>query len=220
MRYESAGKMDDLEEAIELLREALSVIPSDHPYRSFSAQLGSALMKRYTATGDPKYLEECVVAYRDAATLETSSILDRFRSSCAWATLTNSSHPSAMEAYEHAVGLLPRLASLGMDLQARQESLIKSDGLAPDAANYAILVGNLEKAVEFLEEGRAVFWSQVLRLCTPLVDFILWLPRWQKSCKKSRPPLKQGHFETCLGSPAKLPTNSEAWKKRLPVTAA
>ena len=31
-------------------------------------------------------------------------------------------------------------------------------------------------AVELLEEGRAVFWSQVLQLCTPLSELLLKAP--------------------------------------------
>ena len=63
---------------------------------------------------------------------------------------------------------MPELAALGLDVQSRQESLVnETDGLAREAAGCAIRVGDLAKAVEFLETGRSVFWSQFLTLRSP-----------------------------------------------------
>ena len=42
-----------------------------------------------------------------------------------------------------------------------------SDGLARDAARCAIRSGCLKKAIELLEVGRSIFWSQVLSLRSP-----------------------------------------------------
>ena len=42
-----------------------------------------------------------------------------------------------------------------------------SDGLARDAARCAIRSGHIDKAIELLEAGRSIFWSQVLSLRSP-----------------------------------------------------
>jgi hypothetical protein len=64
---------------------------------------------------------------------------------------------------------LPQLAALSFDIQSRQEALTDgSDGLARDASSCAIGAGSLDKAIEFLEAGRTIFWSQALSLRTPL----------------------------------------------------
>jgi len=79
------------------------------------------------------------------------------------------SHKSAMDAYQAAVELLPRLAMLDSALQVRQRALTSgSDGLACDAAACTIRSCWYDKAVELLEEGRAIFWSQALELRTPM----------------------------------------------------
>ena len=77
-------------------------------------------------------------------------------------------HPSIFNAYEAAFQALPQVAALSLDIQSRQESLSDSDGLARNAARCAIQAGNLERAIEFLEGGRSVFWSQVLSLRSPI----------------------------------------------------
>jgi hypothetical protein len=49
------------------------------------------------------------------------------------------------------------MAMFGLHLQARQQALSNSNGLACDVAACAIQLGQYEQAVELLEAGRAVF---------------------------------------------------------------
>ena len=107
-------------------------------------------------------------AFCIAVSSESSPPVDRFNAGIAWAKYAHSTHSSALDAYQQTINLLPHLATLGMHLQARQEALSSSNGLACNAASCAIEAGKLEKAVEFLEEGRGVFWAQSLQLRTPL----------------------------------------------------
>ena len=88
----------------------------------------------------------------------------------AWAFHANKHrHPSAIEAYYAALSALPQLAALSLDIKTRQAALPPgSNGLAREASRCAIQNGNLEKAVEFIETGRSVFWSQILRLRSPV----------------------------------------------------
>jgi len=77
-------------------------------------------------------------------------------------------HISAIDAYDIALQALPQVAALSFDVQSRQEALAAdSDGLAWDASRCAIRAGKLEKAIEFLEAGRSIFWTQVLSLRSP-----------------------------------------------------
>jgi heme-degrading monooxygenase HmoA len=59
-----------------------------------------------------------------------------------------------------------------MDLFSRQQILSTAKGttLASDAAACAVGRGEYTIAVEFLEAGRSIFWSQALHLQTPLDD--------------------------------------------------
>jgi hypothetical protein len=105
-----------------------------------------------------------------------------------------------LEAYHAAISLLPHLATLGLDLQSRQEALASSAGLACDAASCAIQSGRYCEAVELLEGGRAVFWSQALQLRTPMDDLRDAEPELERE-------LRQISFALEQGSMRELPRN-------------
>jgi hypothetical protein len=67
-----------------------------------------------------------------------------------------------------------------------------SDGLARDAAACAIQSGQYDRAVELLEEGRGVFWSQALTLRTPMTDLHGVAPELEKRLRCISFALEQG----------------------------
>ena len=75
---------------------------------------------------------------------------------------------SAADGYATAVGLLPELAWHGLDRDTREEQLADWAGLAADAAACMIAVGQPHQAVEMLEQGRSVLWTQALHLRSDL----------------------------------------------------
>ncbi|KAA1476449.1 hypothetical protein DENSPDRAFT_843415 [Dentipellis sp. KUC8613] len=66
--------------------------------------------------------------------------------------------------YREAVRLLPQIAALDLSIQERLSSLRASGNLSTAGASHFLLLDRPEDALEILEEGRAVFWSQALRL--------------------------------------------------------
>ncbi|KAJ7927660.1 CHAT domain-containing protein [Mycena leptocephala] len=169
-RFEQTSQLADLEESIGFHREALELFPGSHPNRSRSLNnLANVLSTRFEQTGQLADVDESMIRFRDASAHETSAVITRFRSSRHWARKAASfRHSSAMEAYQYSINLLPRLASLDLNIRQRQEALSRARGLACDACSYAIREGQFEKAVEFLCAGRGVFWAQALQLRTPL----------------------------------------------------
>jgi tetratricopeptide (TPR) repeat protein len=69
-----------------------------------------------------------------------------------------------LDLYAGIVGLLPRAANFGLAHQTRFQAVAGLDELTRSAVTRAILLGRVAQAVEFLEEGRGVFWSQSLHL--------------------------------------------------------
>ncbi|TFK33695.1 CHAT domain-containing protein [Crucibulum laeve] len=169
-------QLEDLRQAITLYREALKLLSTDHPQRSYSlASLATALIILHEdklGSNNDELLHEAMNFFREATTAGSTSTFRRFFLAKSWATLANEhSHSSAINAFESAIELLPQLAALSSDMQSRQNALTSgSDGLAQRAAACAIRSGEFEKAVEFLEAGRAVFWAQALQLRTPMDD--------------------------------------------------
>ena len=73
-------------------------------------------------------------------------------------------HSTTLAAHRMSTSLLQRALASRPDLTTRHD-LLKSEQnyqtLAVDAASYAIEKGDLGATVEFVEQGRALLWSQL-----------------------------------------------------------
>ena len=169
-RFERNGDRVDLDDAISFNKQSLELQPSSHAGRSRSLfLLGVLLVHAHSLTG--KYLEQAMTAYRDATQCLSQSASLRLRIVNSWIFHAQAyQHISAIEAYEVALQALPQVVALSFDIQSRLEALNIENAfsLARRASRCALLAGNLEKAIEFLEAGRSVFWSQVLSLRSPV----------------------------------------------------
>lgn len=172
IEWEIKSNRKDLEESIMLAKRAVSLLPTDHPqHASCLHQLGMTLALAYSTFNEKTYIEDAINAFRGC--LKSPSISPSFRFQIAeqWAfTSDTHNHSSAIEAYDTALQLLPQIVTYNLDIHSRQEVLTNSsvDGIARKAAKCALKHGLPEKAAEYLETGRAVFWGQVRRLRSPL----------------------------------------------------
>ncbi|THH13179.1 hypothetical protein EW146_g7014 [Bondarzewia mesenterica] len=203
-RFKQTDQLGDLEEAISFHRQALDLLPSGHPHQcNVIGHLGLVLLAMYHCTHQQRYLDDAVIAFRASVACTSASALARFASARNWVQRTDGIHDSALEAYQAAIQLLPRIAMLGLNLQSRQEALIsRSDGLARDAAACAIRSGDFKKAIELLEEGRAIFWSQALQLRTPLDDLRARKPALAQKLEKISRALEQGSQRDTFRDPS------------------
>jgi tetratricopeptide (TPR) repeat protein len=69
-----------------------------------------------------------------------------------------------VDIYAAVVALLPHVAFFALDLSARFQYLAAGQSIATVGASHAIATGQPERALEILEQGRAVFWTHALRL--------------------------------------------------------
>ncbi|KAH9059497.1 hypothetical protein EDB87DRAFT_759874 [Lactarius vividus] len=102
---------------------------------------------------------------------------DRFRLSCQWAILARTiGHPSALTAYKTAMSPLKRSLSFAPTLSIQHARLVAMDencqDVALDYASLQIGLGRFEEAVETLEQGRALLWSEMRGLRTPMAQFV------------------------------------------------
>ena len=70
----------------------------------------------------------------------------------------------AASAYTVALEIVPLFFWMWPDPPSRLQALYRSSSLASDAATWALLFQSPHNAIEILEEGRAVFWTQALYL--------------------------------------------------------
>jgi hypothetical protein len=85
-------------------------------------------------------------------------------------------HPSTTLAYEKAMSLMQSFLAIGPTLEVQHRFLMGSSRPLPavpfDCASYYIEMGELESAVEILERGRTLLWSQMRGLRTPIEQFV------------------------------------------------
>jgi tetratricopeptide (TPR) repeat protein len=165
-------------EALELYREALEITPSGYPAR---ARLLSGMSRCFLDTSSPSFnLPEGISHLARAYADDFSHIGQRLKSAVSDLRRVEEAYAAARETadaaavmqlsdlvlhlYAEVIGLLPRAAHFGLDHDARLHAVSGSDEIARNAAARAIVLGRTAQAVEMLEEGRAIFWSQSLRL--------------------------------------------------------
>ncbi|PPQ88891.1 hypothetical protein CVT25_009126 [Psilocybe cyanescens] len=169
-QFNQCGERSDLDEAISLHRQALELRFPPHPERATSLNnLANTLWTQFSQRGEQSDLDEAMSFFSAAAQYLFQPPSHRLNFAKIWIGLAvQSQHSSAIHAYEAALQALPQVAALSLDVQSRQKALTTgTDGLARDASICTILSGNLDKAIEFLEAGRGIFWSQVLSLRSP-----------------------------------------------------
>jgi tetratricopeptide (TPR) repeat protein len=169
-RYELSGARQDLDRALEHGTAAVDATPVDHRARAMFlnglARTHRARFKR----GVPGALDEAIGCWRAAARSSVAPASERLQAAIAWGMACEAlADPApAAEGFAEAVRLLPLLAWRGLARSLREKHLADVGGLVADAAGWAIEAGNLENALELLEQGRSVLWSQSLQLRTDL----------------------------------------------------
>ncbi|KAF8270116.1 CHAT domain-containing protein [Lactarius quietus] len=102
---------------------------------------------------------------------------DRFLLSCVWAFIARGiSHPTTLTAYKSAMSLLQQSLSFAPTVSVQHAGLValgKPGQTMPlDYASLQINLGRFEEAVETLEQGRALLWSEMRGLRTPVAQLI------------------------------------------------
>ncbi|KZS99797.1 uncharacterized protein LAESUDRAFT_70512 [Laetiporus sulphureus 93-53] len=163
-----------LQDGIQSLRDAVSIVPSVAPQLADHIMSLAASLEVYYADAeqDPSVVSEAMNLYRSAAASPSAPIKIKYNAATGWArTATFCDNPYALDAYETAIGILPQFASLALDVLDRHKAISRlAAGIASDAAACAIHLKQNAKAVEYLEQGRSVFWRQSMQLRTPMTE--------------------------------------------------
>ncbi|KAH9040402.1 CHAT domain-containing protein [Lactarius pseudohatsudake] len=95
----------------------------------------------------------------------------QFQFACSWASFARGCrHSSTSTAYENAISLMQKALPFAPTLQLQHATLRVattsdySHGMPLDYASYQVDLRQLEKAIETLERGRALLWSEMRHL--------------------------------------------------------
>jgi tetratricopeptide (TPR) repeat protein len=175
-----------LDEALSLYTEGLRSCTGGHPERiQFLFDIGSCKLRPGThvynfedgihyileALGDPASSARQTLG-RARGALRMMEAAYRFSTEKIAPVELSQHHHSGLvlETYTLVIRLLPRAASFGLDHAGRLRELSGAEMISRNAATLAIAAGHDTEAVEMLEEGRGVFWSQALRLRATELD--------------------------------------------------
>ncbi len=170
-RYARTSNAADLTAAISIAHDAArSSSPGDPYCARLLSDLGRTLLARYRLTGQDSDLAAAIRCWQNAAALPAGPSSARLIAAVMWANAAadTGNIREAADGYAAAVELLPKVAWHGLSREKRQEQLAYWSGLASEAAAAAVLSGSAERAVELLELGRSVLWTQALSLRSDL----------------------------------------------------
>jgi hypothetical protein len=191
--------------AIDIGRTALAGLSPGNPDRVRALNiLASALRVRHMITRDPADLDAAAGMWRSAVGSAVGPVVVRMNAARAWADAAakyGGAEP-ALEAYAAAVGLLPLFAWRGLDRTVQEKRLSSVAGLAGDAAAWALAAGQPERAVELLEHGRQVLWSQAVQTRSDLSALAAVAPELAAGLDEIRRELDGGGAASVLRAPA------------------
>ncbi|THU91194.1 hypothetical protein K435DRAFT_759496 [Dendrothele bispora CBS 962.96] len=169
-RYDQENRLCDLEEAIDLSVEAEAIANFfDHPYLTWFHH-ATVLQTRFDSTGAQiDRTSHKLTAYTN------SSAVERFHLAVALATAARSrTAHHAIRAYKTALLLAERCLNIRFCSELQYQFIIGDEyrPLAGDAASCAIEHGDLELAVELLEQGRSQLFTRMQDYSFPLSTLV------------------------------------------------
>ena len=168
--FDHTHDIEDINESITLLRNVLKAPMGQISCGAVFPKLISSLQKRNLSTHGIQYMGDSMEAVEEyflvAADSRCLSLPSRLRHSCSLAWwYRDAGHPSVSTAYEKAMSLMEDLVIFAPNLQLQHTTLVSELGKAVqlpiDYASHLIHINQLERAIETLERGRALLWSEL-----------------------------------------------------------
>lgn len=168
--FEQTRNAAVIQEAVYLSQTATSLIPDSHTARAdIYAQLGEAKYKSFELQQSSQDLEGSLLAFQMAASSESSPHTRCLKYTKRWEDIAlKHNHDSLWSSLDLSLAHQTKLAGIGRSVKARHEYLTKNPIPASRAAARSIRQGDLERAVEYLEQGRSILWRQTLELRSSL----------------------------------------------------
>ena len=166
-------KIEYLNETISVLRENLNTQGTLDTKFSLNQRLISAMFIRFKLLHRWEDFNEMMQLFPIAVNDERARTPDRSLLSCHWTRIAHAfGHPSTLAAYDCAILLMQETLTFAPTLDTQHFRLVKMrnsyETLPLDHASYHISTGQLPRAIETLERGRALIWSEMRGLRTSI----------------------------------------------------
>ncbi|KAF9062539.1 CHAT domain-containing protein [Rhodocollybia butyracea] len=216
-RFKLTGHLKDLEKCIQLDRQALLLYPEGHPNHASSLnQLSNHLWDRFQETSHQEDLTECLLSTKEAAHDICSPVSDCLKAVKNWVKFTRVHQhfaQSNLDAYITGLSLISRSLSMMPIISLQYQHLSSTINLpefVSDGASAALYLRQLPLAVEFIEQGRGLLWSELRGLRTPMDSLHARDPSLADELRKINHQLEQLSTEDSVeaGTDLLLQTNS------------
>ena len=162
--FHFTNNIEYVNEAISISRDCLSMPDALNLGELIS--LIDTLSMRFNLCHSREDLGEIMRLYKMAVDHKGMKIPDRLRYSCKWAQLARiHSHPSTSTAYHYALSSMQDSLTFAPTVDIQHYRLVAMrnnyETLPLDCASYQVHTSQLKSAVETLERGRALIWSEM-----------------------------------------------------------
>ncbi|KAG8793522.1 hypothetical protein FRC12_002482 [Ceratobasidium sp. 428] len=185
-RFILFGNMQDADQAFIYLTEAERLYSDHHPEDTrHLMNLGGLHTELFLRTKRRSYGHSAMTWFRAAAHTVAERPSCRLQASRKWAYLAYYFCSAPLEAYAYCMMLLPQVVWLGTSV-TYQHACVARDvrNLIATAASVAISLEKSDIALEWLEQGRSIVWSQLLQLRTPLDELSNHCPELTDKLKR------------------------------------
>ena len=168
LAFEETNKIGYLEDSITAGYDIFELKNARHNHLDVVERLVQSLVARDQVLPSEKRED-----FHEAIRLISAVINDpyaqgphRFQLSCQWAFMARSiGHPTALAAYKTAMSLMQKSLSFAPTVSVQHANHVALDWTCQtmplDYASLHIVFGKFEEAVETLEQGRAILWSEM-----------------------------------------------------------
>jgi CHAT domain-containing protein len=175
--FNKTGKISYLDESITIGYDILKLKPPQMFHFGIVLELVSSLIIRAKLLKRIEDQLEAIQLMSVTINNEYGREPGRFKLSCVWAGVARSAdHTTTLAAYKTAMSLMERSLSLAPTVSVQHTRFIvmgsNCQTMPLDYASYQIHLGRFEEAVETLEQGRALLWSEMRGLRTPVFQLI------------------------------------------------
>ena len=162
--FQISDNIEYVNEAISILRDG-SNLP-DAESSGLVLLLIHTLNTRFDLRRSREDLDELTQLYQMAVNDRSTKIPDRFHISCEWAQLARfHSHPSTSTAYDYALSLIHDSITFAPTVDIQHSRLVAMrynyETLPLYCASYQVHMDEPQSAIETLERGRALIWSEI-----------------------------------------------------------
>ena len=166
--FDLTGNIDYLHESITLCRDLIKrpLVACPINTHSIARSLIDCLLSRFNLFKNRRDVDEILELFAVAVTDTSTELPIRFRTSCEWSYAARGfRHPSTLPAYQTAISLMQQSLSFTPTLEIQHSRLVAMrnayEQLPLDYAFYLIQIGQLRQAIETLEQGRGLLWSEM-----------------------------------------------------------